>query len=344
MGVTLQALAGRAKAHGMAVRHQQHEAVAAEGPQLQPGRLLTDPARASRFGERLTAPLTEPAAINARLDAVSFFVDETRLREALRVASASHDQQLVARAWPSLIYALMLQDKLDAAEALAFSADLAIVQSGDELARAWLLNNLGTLYGDKGDYTRARKYFQEALELKIRITSPTDFDVGISWNNLGFALTFDKRWVQANDAFDQALAIFEATVGPLHPNSGIARSGQCNVAVARKRYKEALLRCNSALGLLEASQSSPALIGRVQIKVAKSLRGLGRYEEALVVAREALARRGNDSELSQQITKWIKDTEAQARAREAERLEHPPSPDETETKTETKAETEEVNP
>jgi DNA mismatch repair protein MutS len=38
------------------------------------------------LGERLTAPLTDPAAINARLDSVSFFVEEQRLREALRVS------------------------------------------------------------------------------------------------------------------------------------------------------------------------------------------------------------------------------------------------------------------
>jgi DNA mismatch repair protein MutS len=38
------------------------------------------------LAERLTAPLTQPAAINARLDTVSFFVEEQRLRDALRVA------------------------------------------------------------------------------------------------------------------------------------------------------------------------------------------------------------------------------------------------------------------
>jgi DNA mismatch repair protein MutS len=37
------------------------------------------------LAERLTAPLTDPAAIDARLDAVSFFLAETRLAEAVRM-------------------------------------------------------------------------------------------------------------------------------------------------------------------------------------------------------------------------------------------------------------------
>ncbi len=36
------------------------------------------------LAERLTAPLTDPDAINARLDCVSFLLAETRLAEALR--------------------------------------------------------------------------------------------------------------------------------------------------------------------------------------------------------------------------------------------------------------------
>ena len=36
------------------------------------------------LAERLTSPLTDPAAVNARLDCVSFLLDETRLTEALR--------------------------------------------------------------------------------------------------------------------------------------------------------------------------------------------------------------------------------------------------------------------
>jgi DNA mismatch repair protein MutS len=53
------------------------------------------------LGERLTAPLTDPGAINARLDAVGWFVDEDRTREALRVSlKAAPD---IARALSRLV-------------------------------------------------------------------------------------------------------------------------------------------------------------------------------------------------------------------------------------------------
>ena len=53
------------------------------------------------LGERLTAPLTDPGAINSRLDAVGWFVDEDRTRETLRVAlKAAPD---IARALSRLV-------------------------------------------------------------------------------------------------------------------------------------------------------------------------------------------------------------------------------------------------
>ncbi|MBL8580590.1 MAG: DNA mismatch repair protein MutS [Mesorhizobium sp.] len=44
---------------------------------------------ARMLADRLTAPLTDPAAINRRLDSVSFFLSETRLCEALRASLKS---------------------------------------------------------------------------------------------------------------------------------------------------------------------------------------------------------------------------------------------------------------
>ncbi len=89
-------------------------------------------AGARLLGERLTAPLTEPAVINARLDAVSFFVDETRLREALRVSlKAAPD---IARALSRLALGRGGPRDLGALRAgLAAASEIAGLLDGAEL-------------------------------------------------------------------------------------------------------------------------------------------------------------------------------------------------------------------
>ncbi|MCA9712575.1 MAG: protein kinase, partial [Myxococcales bacterium] len=62
-------------------------------------------------------------------DADSPVVAEQTLREALRIASRSKDPQLIARAWPSLIYAMALEGELTAGAQLGFAAEIAVEQA-----------------------------------------------------------------------------------------------------------------------------------------------------------------------------------------------------------------------
>jgi len=233
-------------------------------------------------------------------------VAEQTLREAIEVGVRGHDDRVVARAWPSLLYVLVLQDRLLAGETLAFAAEAAVTRAGDEQARGWLLNNLGILHSERGDHERARDHLQRALEVKLRLYGPHHLDVGITWSNLGFALADGERWEEAAAAFDRAQAILAATVGDTHPIFEVTRMGLCHVAGGRKQHELALELCTRALRGLEATTTSPVLESRGRVITAKALHSLGRPQEALHMAKQARAQvDGVDPRRVAEIDAWM---------------------------------------
>jgi tetratricopeptide (TPR) repeat protein len=238
-------------------------------------------------------------------DARSPMDAERTLREAIEIGSRSHDDRVVARAWPSLVYAMVMQDELVVAERLSFAAEAAVTRAGDELARGWLYNNLGILHSELGDHARARDYLHRALDIKTRLRGPDDFDVGITWSNLGFVLGYGGQWSEAVEAFDRAQSIFASTVGTTHPVSEAARAGLCRAAIDREEHQVALELCTEALHRLEGTSPSPALVSRVQSITAEALRGLGRLDEALEMAGQARAQvDGLDPSTVASIDEW----------------------------------------
>jgi tetratricopeptide (TPR) repeat protein len=242
---------------------------------------------------------------------------EATLREAIEVGARGQDDRLVARAWASLLFTLVLQRELEAGETLGYAAEVAVVRAGDEEARGWLQNNLGILYGEKGDHERAREHLQRALGVKSGLLGEGHLDVGITWINLGSALGNGGRWGEAADAFGRAREIFAATVGQTHPLHDIASTGLCRVAVNSGQHEVALDLCMRALERLEATATSPALESRVRVYEAKALVGLGRMDEALRVAEEARAQVEEDDPVKAgEIREWMEEVRSEGEERE----------------------------
>lgn len=212
------------------------------------------------------------------------------LREAIEVASRGDDDLMVGRAWPSLVYAMLMGGEVVAAKSLGFPAELAVDRAGDEQARGWLYNNLGLVYSELRDHDQAERYLRRALRIKGQLRGEQDFDVGITWSNLGFALDEAQRWTDASEAFDRADEIFEQTVGPTHLMSHIVRTGRCRVALGRQRYEQARVQCSEALAKLLESSASPVLVSRLERHTADALFGLGRPAEAMALIERARAR------------------------------------------------------
>jgi len=214
---------------------------------------------------------------------------EVTLQEAIEAAARAKDDATGARAWSSLIYAVMAQGELDRSLSLRFGARAAVERAGDPVARGWLLNNLGSLHGQRGEIDEARDLFQQALEVKQSALGPNHLDVGIAWSNLGNALVRGARLDEAREAFERARAIFVAKVGESHPNVAFVETGLGSLRKQRGELVEAAAHYQRALEIRERA------LGPDHLQVASSLEYLGgvrqqqgELDEAVGLLRRAL--------------------------------------------------------
>jgi tetratricopeptide (TPR) repeat protein/predicted Ser/Thr protein kinase len=194
---------------------------------------------------------------------------EVTLQEAIEVAARAKDDASGARAWSSLVYAVMVQDELDRGLSLRFAARAAVERANDPVARGWLLNNLGSLHGQRGELDEAHDLFQRALEVKESALGPDHLDVGIAWSNLGNALAGGDHPDEAREAFERARAIFVAKVGESHPYVAFVETGLGDLGEERGELALAAEHHQHALEIRERS------LGPHHVQVAKSLEHLG---------------------------------------------------------------------
>ncbi len=50
---------------------------------------------------------------------------------------------------------------------------------------AWTLNNIGSVYKNKGDNPKAMEYYERCLEIKSKIKGKDSIDVATILNNIG---------------------------------------------------------------------------------------------------------------------------------------------------------------
>jgi eukaryotic-like serine/threonine-protein kinase len=216
-------------------------------------------------------------------------VAEATLQEAIAVAARAKDDTMAARAWATLVYAVMLQDEPERGLSLGFAAMAAIDRADDPVARGWLLNNLGTLHGQREEHAAAREHFERALEVKRRALGPLHLDTGIAWINLGLAFKEERRLEDARAALERAQEIVLVTVGESHPTMAFVETGLGHVRQLQDELELAAEHQGRALAIREQA------LGPHHVQVAKSLEYLGktrlwqgRADDAVAHLRRAL--------------------------------------------------------
>jgi tetratricopeptide (TPR) repeat protein len=265
---------------------------------------VVDDARQEGYGPLLAEALGTLGSLQA--SGGSARQAQGTLEASIREASRAKDDLTAAKSWTWLLYAHLEQRDLDAGLALELAAHAAVERADDDEVRGWLLNNLGAIYSERGDTDQALRYLQQALDLKVQALGPEHVDVGISWANLGSALTNERRHAEARDAFEHAQQVFEHTVGAAHPLTHYATGNLCRVEVSEGRYARALELCTRMLEHFEASPSSNVIMGNGRFLMARALRGLGRDAEAGTQAALALELVWAESPgLAREIAAWI---------------------------------------
>jgi serine/threonine protein kinase/tetratricopeptide (TPR) repeat protein len=256
--------------------------------------------------------LAEALECLGRLQAESTQTHEAveTLAEAVIEAERISADQLAARAWLSMLYAMTMEHDLQAAKARVLAARAAVERTGDDALRAWWLNNVGILYGESKQFDKADDLLRRALELKARTFGADHLEVGITWFNLGTQRMNTSDLAGAAEAFDHAHAIFEATLTAAHPLSVFVESGRCRVDVGLGNHASAIERCGRVLEHFETSPGPAVAEFRVRVVMAEALWGAGRYEQARRTAQWAgnLGRAIGPSEVDE-MRKWLAEHE-----------------------------------
>lgn len=150
------------------------------------------------------------------------------------------------------------------------------------LVRASLMDTIGEVYTNLGEYEAAESLLMEALATREAELGPDHLDVAESANNVGVFFAQTGRFADAMPMFQRALEIRESQLGPVHLEVAQSLS---NVAIAVRRlgnHEEAIPLAQRSLSIREE------LTGPNSKETSESLGNLaniyfeiGRYKEAL---------------------------------------------------------------
>ena len=191
---------------------------------------------------------------------------EATFRDAATAAADGRDDETLAYAWTRVIFvAAERQESLAAAAAMVPVADAALRRAGDpQWLRFMFESSVGTLAARRGDHTRARDHFTAALA-----ASSSDLEGAQARTNLANSTWMLEGAAAALPTLRDALAAFQATRGPDHPDTADAmqRAGAC--ANAAGEFAEARDLLERALAIQERTW------GPNNLNVASTLEGLG---------------------------------------------------------------------
>jgi serine/threonine protein kinase len=155
--------------------------------------------------------------------------------------------------------------------------------------RAVVLNIVGIIYRERGDYDKAEKNFTTALEIRRRVLEPNDPNIADSLNNLGLVRKRQERYAEAAAYYQQAVDLQRKSSFP--DDARLARNiyNLASAYIAAGEFAKAKPVLAESLTLHQRLPKNPELIGYHVSAQARIAKGEGRWEEASTLAQQALA-------------------------------------------------------
>jgi tetratricopeptide (TPR) repeat protein len=170
-------------------------------------------------------------------------------------------------------------------QALAIREELSGARHPDT---AMSLNNLGLLYHDWGKYAQAEQCLKRALTIREQLSS-ADSGTATTLNNLALLYQTQGKYQEAEALLQHALALFEAQLGPTHPEMINSLNNLAANYQIQGKYEEAIPLLTRALSICEQR------VGATHVLTATSLLTLaavydaqGKYEKAESLTARAL--------------------------------------------------------
>ena len=131
------------------------------------------------------------------------------------------------------------------------------------------LNNIGSVYSDRGDYGKALEYHDEALKIWTELFGQTNPGVATSLSNIGLVYSARGDYGKALEYFDEALKIRTELFGQTNPGVANSLNNIGSVYYDRGDYGKALEHFDEALKI------RTELFGQTHPDVANSLSNIG---------------------------------------------------------------------
>ena len=156
-------------------------------------------------------------------------------------------------------------------------------------------SSLWQMYTDSGKaYLRLHQYKESDSMLAAALQvaeqfGPQDLRLSVSLNNLARLRQAQKKYADAEQLYNRALAIAETERGHDHPDTGICLSNLAGLLQVEEKLPEAEAAYKESIAILEKAMGPDHVsVRRVLVNYAGLLRKAGRIEEA--DAAEARAR------------------------------------------------------
>ncbi|CAF1184274.1 unnamed protein product [Didymodactylos carnosus] len=114
---------------------------------------------------------------------------------------------------------------------------------------ATIHNNIGLIYNDMGDYSKALTYYEQALELELKRLGSNHPFVATTYNNIGGVYNEMRDYSKALTYYERALELKLKTLDPNHPDVAAAYNNIGGVCDDMGDYSKALTYYEQALEL-----------------------------------------------------------------------------------------------
>ena len=155
---------------------------------------------------------------------------------------------------------------------------------------ARVLNNFGALYYTLKDLGKAEKAFKKAISVTEKQLGPDRAEIAPYLSNLGGIYVLRKKWSSATELFDRALSLLDRSgqgdrlgLAGVLDNQGMMFHLQKNFVESERPLRRAY-----ELRLTLLGPENPIVLV-TQVKLAGTLREMGRYQEAERLYNDALA-------------------------------------------------------
>ncbi len=132
-------------------------------------------------------------------------------------------------------------------------------------------HNIAFIYDSMGKYAEAKGHYERALAIYEKTLGPEHVDSVMSLASLAAVDFQTGAYERARTRWERALALYEKLLGMDHPKRALCLQGLAEVALAQRRFTDAVMHAEGTLAQLQRSESSALHVADALFLLARAL-------------------------------------------------------------------------